>query len=148
MMFGTNFVAAALAASVLFGAVAHAEQNDQGAEIAAATTAKIDAVAAIGAVEKQGNGKVVELALEGHGAAVTYAVTLMAADGTETNYVVDALTGAVVQTGEAWSDQKDGGEVQDDGPNAQDMGDGDGETNDDGPNGGQDQGDGDGETND
>lgn len=95
--------------------------------------AKVDAAAAIAAVEKLGHGRVVELTLAGHGAAATYSVTLQSDDGTETNYVVDAVTGAVVQTGEAWSSDEPA------------RGDGDGEAQDDGPNGGQDSGDGDGE---
>lgn len=134
MKFRTNLAAAILTAAVLAGGVAHAEQNDKASEISALAAAKLDAAAAIAAVEKLGNGRVVELTLEGHGAAVTYAVTLQADDGTETNYVVDAVTGAVVQTGEAWSNDEPAG------------GDGDGEVGDDGANGAQDGGDGDGET--
>ena len=134
MTFGTNLAAAILIAASLASGAAHAEQNDQAAETAALAGATVSASEAIAAVEKLGSGKVVELALEGHGTAVVYAITLMNIDGTETNYVVDGKTGAVVETGDARSD---------------DQGDGDGETQDDGPNGhGGDQGDGDGETND
>lgn len=93
--------------------------------------ATVDAATAIAAVEKLGHGRVVELTLAGHGAAATYSVTLQSDDGTETNYVVDAVTGAVVQTGEAWSSDEPAR--------------GDGEAQDDGPNGGQDSGDGDGD---
>ena len=134
MTFGTNLAAAILIAASLASGAADAEQNDHAAEASAVAGATVSASEAIAAVEKLGSGKVVELNLEGHGGAIVYAITLMGTDGAETNYVVDAKTGAVVETGEAWSD---------------DQGDGDGETQDDGPNGeGQDQGDGDGETND
>jgi len=134
MTFGTNLAAAILIAASLVGGAAHAEQNDQAAETSAVAGATVTASEAIAAVEKLGTGKVVELTLEGQGTAIVYAVTLMGTDGTETNYEVDAKTGAVVETGEARSD---------------DQGDGDGETQDDGPGGhGQDQGDGDGEAND
>lgn len=134
MTFRTNFAAAILIAASLASGAAFAEQNDQVAETSALAAATVSATEAIAAVEKLGNGKVVELALEGHGAAIVYSITLMGTDGAETNYVVDAKTGAVVETGEAWSnDQGDGdGEAQNDGPDGhgQDQGDGDGEAND------------------
>ncbi len=134
MTFRTKLAAAMLIAASLAGGVAHAEQNDQAAETAAVAAATISAGGAIAAVEKLGSGKVVELTLEAHGSAVVYAVTLLNSDGTESNYVVDGKSGAVVETGEASTDEQ---------------GDGDGETRDDGPNGhDQDQGDGDGETSD
>ncbi len=134
MTFRTNLAAAILVAASLASGAAFAEQNDQAAETSAVAAATVSATEAIAAVEKLGNGKVVELSLDGHGTGVVYAITLINTEGTETNYVVDAKTGAVVETGEASSD---------------DQGDGDGETQDDGPDGhGQDQGDGDGEAND
>lgn len=110
----------------------------------ALVTAKLDAAAAVAAVESVGKGKVVELALQVNGTAVVYAITLMAEDGSETNFVVDAKNGNVVEIGDIWTDEGDGdGETMDDGP--QDQGDGDGETLDDGPGS---QGDGDGEVQD
>jgi uncharacterized membrane protein YkoI len=134
MTFGTNLAAAMIVvAASLEGGVAYAQQNDQAAETAALAGATITATEAIAAVEKAGNGKVVELTLEGHGTAIVYTITLMHPDGSEANYAVDARTGAVVETGEAASD---------------DQGDGDGEVMDDGPQQGQDQGYGDGEAND
>lgn len=127
-----------------FSSAASAAQADDPVEIAALAGTSVSAADAIAAVEKLGSGKVVELTLEASGAA-HYAITAMAADGAETNYVVDANTGAVVEVGEAWVDTGDGdGEAMDDGPQGHDQGDGDGETNDDG----QDEGDADGETND
>jgi len=140
----STLVAAVLTLAA-FSGVASAQQADDPAEIASLASVSVSAADAIAAVEKIGGGKVVELSLDAAGAA-HYAVTVMATDGTETNYVVDANTGAVVQVGEAWSDKGDGdGETMDD--TSTDNGDGDGETADDAQ-GQQDQGDGDGETND
>lgn len=134
MTFGTDLAAAMLVAVSLASGAAYAEQNDQASETSALAGATVSAGEAIAALEKLGSGKVVELTLEGHGTAIVYVVTLMNTDGTETNYVVDAKSGAVVETGEASSnDQGDGdGEIQDDGPDGhgQDQGDGDGEAND------------------
>ncbi len=146
MYFRSTLIAAALTIAA-FSGVANAEQTDDPAEISALASVTVSATDAIAAAEKAGNGKVVELTLEASGAP-HYAITLQAADGTETNYVVDAMTGAAVQVGEASADNGDGdGETMDDVANANDQRDGDGETMDDGPNA-NDQGDGDGETND
>ena len=139
-----TLIAAALTLAA-FSGVASAQQADDPIEIAALAGVSVSATDAVAAVEKLASGKVVELSLEAAGAA-HYAVTVMAADGTEANYVVDARTGAVVQVGDAVSDNGDGdGETMDDAAN--DHGGGDGETADD-TQGSHDQGDGDGETND
>lgn len=142
MYIRSTLIAAALTLAA-FSGVASAQQADDPSEIASLASVTVSATDAIAAAEKAGSGKVVELTLDASGAP-HYAITLLAIDGTETNYVVDAMTGAVVQVGENWSDSGDG-EAMDDGPNANDQGDGDGETNDDGAKA-SDQGD--GETND
>ncbi len=144
MQIRSTLIAAALTLAA-FSGVASAQQADDTAEIAALASVTVSASDAVAAVEKLSNGKVVELSLEAGGAA-HYSATAMTADGTETNYVVDATTGAVVQVGDAVSDNGDGdGETMDDAQT--DRGDGDGEAADDAA-GSQDQGDGDGETND
>jgi len=125
-------VAAALAAYAVSGA-AHAQQADDATEVAALASLSVNAADAIAAAEAAGSGKVVELFLSASGAP-HYAVTLMAADGTETNFVVDANTGAVVQVGEAWSDGDGDGETADDGPDGEGK---DGESDDDGQHGEQ-----------
>ncbi|MGN6487310.1 MAG: PepSY domain-containing protein [Devosia sp.] len=126
MTFRTN-LAALLALTVLSGGVAHAEQNDQAAETSAVAHATITAAEAIAAVEKQGTGKVVELALEANGPGVVYRVTLMTADGTASTFTVDATTGAVMAAGQS-SDNAEvagtstEGENADEGPESQEQG--------------------------
>jgi len=131
-MYIRSYVVAAALTLVAFSGIASAQQSDDPTEIAALASVSVSAADAIVAVEKLGKGTVVELTLETSGAP-HYAITTLATDGTETNYVVDARTGAAVEVGEAWSDKDDGdGETMDDGPQSDDEQGSDGETNDDG----------------
>ena len=70
----------------------------------------VPAADAIAAVETKDTGKVVELTLMSEGPTAVYQLTTLMADGTETNYAVDAKTGAVVTTIDTHQDSADEGE--------------------------------------
>jgi len=74
-------------------AAAQAPTMNEPTEQQAITAAAVSAAEAVAGAEKLGKGKVTELSLDMEGAAPGYRVTLSAADGTETNYLVDATTG-------------------------------------------------------
>lgn len=140
MYIRSTIVALALTLSALSGA-AHAGPTDDQTESAALANVSVTAADAIAAVVKLNGGTVVELSLDASGTP-HYAVSSVASDGSEANFVVDAKTGAVVEVGNAWSDNRGGdgeamdgaeqdgrdGEINDGGQSQTDPGDGDGET--------------------
>lgn len=110
-------------------------QSEAATEATAVEAAKVTLAEAVASVEAKNTGKVVEAALVTEGTASVYLITTLQADGTETNYAVDATSGAIVVTVDMQGDHQDGQgdegpEGQNDGPNS----DGDGETQDDGVN--------------
>ena len=146
----TASVALALLATV-FGSAAFAQQQNHAqpntvpveaaAEAAAVGAVSVTLADAIASVEAMNSGKVVEAALVTADATSVYQITTLQPDGTETNYAVDAKSGAVVTT----VDQQDEGDDNEGGYETRDDGD-QGEANEgltEGPNG-----DGDGETQD
>ncbi len=111
------------------GFAAMAAPNEAIAEAAALGAVTVSVTDAIAAVEAKGTGKVVELALLHEGNVAVYHVTTLLPDGTETNYAVDATTGAVVATvdvGQGEDGEQADGRDQDDGNG----GDGDGDVQD------------------
>ena len=81
---GLGFPAAALAAS------AKQEPNAD-----ALMKAKVTAAEAVASVEKQAPGQVIELDLGMRGGALAYTVTVLGSNGTESEFLVDAGSGAV-----------------------------------------------------
>lgn len=120
-------------ASALGVSTAFAAPSEATVEGSALANVSVSAADAIAAVEAKGTGKVVEFTLLSEGNTSVYHVTTLTPDGAETNYAVDAKTGAVVATVDiASNDSGDGdGEYADDAKGTGDTGDGDGETNDD-----------------
>ncbi len=102
-------------------AAAQAPTMHEPTEQQAITAATVSATEAVAAAEKLGKGKVTELSLDMEGATPRYRVTLAAADGTETNYMVDATTGMAVLSLEPKQDQQ-GQENEQDGETADDNG--------------------------
>ena len=105
-------------------AAARPSTMNEPTEQQAITAATVSATEAVAAAEKLGKGKVTELTLDMEGAAPGYRVTLAAADGTETNYLIDATTGTAVLVLEPKPDQQgqyneqDGETADDDGGEA------------------------------
>lgn len=106
-------------------------QSGSAVEAAALDAVTVTLAEAVSAVEAKNTGKVVEAALVTEGTTSVYQITTMQTGGTETNYAVDASSGAVVVT----VDMEDGhGKQGDEGPDGKNdgpNGDGDGETQDD-----------------
>jgi hypothetical protein len=83
-------------------------------EMQAFTATKVAAADAVASAETASGGKVVELSLDLEGKTPAYRVTTVSSDGTETNYLVDGLTGTSTLFLEAKSsDQMDGREEND-----------------------------------
>lgn len=117
-----------IAALVLLGllaapgmAAAQAPTMNEPTEQQAMTTATVSAAQAAAAAEKLGKGKVTELSLDMEGATPGYRVTLVAADGAETNYLVDAITGTATLVLEPNRDEQ-GQDNEQDGETADDNG--------------------------
>lgn len=95
-------------------------------EMQAVNAAKVTAADAVAAAENASSGKVVELSLNIEATTPAYRVTVVSKDGTETNYIVDATTGAATLFLEAkatndTADQNEGGdEGQDNGSEVED----------------------------
>ncbi|MBN9306007.1 MAG: hypothetical protein BGO82_00750 [Devosia sp. 67-54] len=83
------FLLAAAASSASFAV------TSSSAESSALSGATVSVAEAVAAVEANGQGKVVELALAGSASAPVYNVTVQMPDGTESNFTVDARTGKV-----------------------------------------------------
>lgn len=129
--------AASLAVALLVatgGYAAFAAQNESAVEAAALDQVTVTLAEAVATVEAQNTGTIVEAALLSESGASVFHITTLQPDGTETNYAVDARTGAVVTTvdvaGEEDDDNEHNGEGRNEGPN----GDGDGESQDDASN--------------
>ncbi|MDB5506413.1 MAG: hypothetical protein JWR75_1051 [Devosia sp.] len=65
-------------------------------EMQALAATSVTAADAVNAAEKASGGKVVELTLDMVMGKAAYRVTVVASDGLETNYLVDAATGSAV----------------------------------------------------
>jgi hypothetical protein len=105
-------------------------------EAAAISSATVTSAQAIATVEAKSGGKVVELQLTATASAPIYNVTAQLTDGTESNFIVDALTGAVTPSTDVASGNSDDGETADAGSDDQGAGeaagDSDGGSNEDG----------------
>ncbi len=74
-------------------------------EVSALAAASVTAADAIASVEAQSKGRVVELALAAAGTSPIYNVTVQMPDGTESNFTVDARTGAIAASADAGDKQ-------------------------------------------
>lgn len=93
-MTATSLLVLALSAPLVGTAFAQSETADSDAsEQQTLAATKISASEAIATVENTSGGKVVEFTLDMDGTAPSYQVTALASDGTESNYLVDAVTG-------------------------------------------------------
>ena len=104
-MTATSLLILALSAPLAGTAFAQSETADTDvSEQQALAATKITASEAIATVEAASGGKVVELTLDVAGNMPSFQVTVLAMDGTESNYLVDAVTGVATV---APSDQSD-----------------------------------------
>jgi|GEM_PF-6676127 len=86
-------------------------------EVSALAATSVTAADATASVEAQSKGKVVELTLATAGASAVYNVTVQMPDGTESNFTVDAKTGAIAPSADAGDKQSaDNGSEPEDGP--------------------------------
>lgn len=108
----------------------HAANNDA-AEIQAMMGAKLSASEAATAAEASVGGRAVSVGLEDASGQLLYEVTLIAADGTEIEVTVDAMSGAVAKVA-ATEDTNDGEQAGDQNENG---GDENGEDSENGENG-------------
>lgn len=93
-MTATSLLILALSAPLAGTAFAQSETADSDvSEQQALAATKITASEAIATVEAASGGKVVELTLDVDGNVPSFQVTVLAMDGTESNYLVDAVTG-------------------------------------------------------
>lgn len=94
-MAATSLLVLALSAPLAGTAFAQSETADSDvSEQQTLAATKISASEAITTVEAASGGKVVEFTLDMDGTVASYQVTVLASDGTEINYLVDAVTGA------------------------------------------------------
>jgi uncharacterized iron-regulated membrane protein len=93
------FLLAATASSTSFAVTSN------NAESSASSGATVSVAEAVAAVEANGQGKVVELALAGSASAPVYNVTVQMPDGTESNFTVDAKTGKVAASADVADNQ-------------------------------------------
>ncbi|MGV8949729.1 MAG: PepSY domain-containing protein [Cypionkella sp.] len=94
-MTATSLLILAMSTPLVGTAFAQSETTDSDVseeQILAAT--KISASEAIASVEAASGGKVVEFTLDMDGNVPNYQVTVLAPDGKESSYLVDAVTGA------------------------------------------------------
>ncbi|MDB5612937.1 MAG: hypothetical protein JWQ22_590 [Devosia sp.] len=94
-MAATSLLVLALSAPLAGTAFAQSETADSDvSEQQTLAATKISASEAITTVEAASGGKVVEFTLDMDGTVASYQVTVLASDGIEINYLVDAVTGA------------------------------------------------------
>ncbi|QYO75581.1 PepSY domain-containing protein [Devosia salina] len=112
----------ALAATLLAGIVgatsivpAMAENHTAAdkAEVQAMADVKLTVAEASAAAEAQFGGKVVEVSLDVVNGKPIYDVSLIGTDGTETEAMVDAVTGAVAAAPAEQADDETGGQTED-----------------------------------
>lgn len=105
--------------------------NTDAAEIQAMMGAKLSAAEAAAAAEASVGGRAVNVGLEDASGQLLYEVTLIAADGTEIEVTVDAMSGAVAKVAAAEDTNND----EQAGDQNEDGGDENGEGNENGENG-------------
>ena len=93
-----SILGSAILALGLSGAALAANSASDQSEMNAFSQAKVGASDAVKSVESKSRGKVVELTLMGQAGKPAYQISVMQADGTETTFLVDAITGAVSET--------------------------------------------------
>jgi hypothetical protein len=96
------FLLVATASSAAFAATSN------NADSSALSGATVSAAEAVAAVEANGRGRVVELALAGPALAPMYNITVQTPDGTESNFTVDAKTGKVASSPDVADNQGSG----------------------------------------
>ena len=118
-MTATSLLVLAMSAPLVGTAFAQSETADSDvSEQQALAATKITATEAIATVEAASGGKVVELTLDMDGTVASFQVTVLGPDGTESNYLVDAVTGAATVAPADESDDEqstDRGEGDDEG---------------------------------
>lgn len=103
-----SYASIALALLMTGGVSAALAASNGATEASALDSVTVSISDAIAAVEAKGTGKVVEAVLMSEGTVAVYEITTLMADGTETNYAVDAKTGDVVATVDAQQDEPGG----------------------------------------
>lgn len=111
-MTATSLLVLALSTPLAGTAFAQTEAADSDvSEQQALAATKISASEAIATVEAASGGKVVEFTLDVDGTVPSYQVTVLGTDGTESNYLVDAVTGAAtIAPADQPDDEQDNGQ--------------------------------------